>query len=110
MLRSGTTTFVEFLFAERNGFEGAMNAIVESGIRGCFGKSYHGPATIRNSTWRHLGRGFFEDERSLSKALRYHAKFDGSRDGRVVAWFSRRNPYEDTEELYTKMVKADSEE
>lgn len=38
MLKSGTTCFLESMFANRYGFDGLCQAVKESGIRGCLGK------------------------------------------------------------------------
>ncbi|KAF7588118.1 hypothetical protein BBP40_006151 [Aspergillus hancockii] len=38
MLKSGTTCFLESMFADRYGFDGLARAVEESGIRGCLGK------------------------------------------------------------------------
>lgn len=105
MLKSGTTTFVESLFAERYGFEGAVRAVVESGIRGCLGKVVMDQPRYATQEGITMHPGLVEDERSLENALECHEKFDGNGDGRVEVWFGARTPGGVTESLYRAMVK-----
>lgn len=106
MLKSGTTCFVEALFAERYGFEGAVNAVIESGIRGCLGKVVMDQPRYATQSGISMHKGLIEDESSLNKVLECHKKFDGLGDGRVEVWFGARTPGGVTEDLYRRMVKA----
>lgn len=104
MLKSGTTCFVEALFAERYGFQGAVNAVVESGIRGCLGKVVMDQPRYATQSGISMHPGLIEDESSLDKVLECHEKFDGLGDGRVEVWFGARTPGGVTEDLYRRMV------
>lgn len=106
MLKSGTTTFVESLFAERYGFEGAVKAVVDSGIRGCLGKVVMDQPRYATQDGITMHEGLVESERSLENVLKCYEKFDGSGDGRVEVWFGARTPGGVSETLYRKMVKV----
>lgn len=49
MLLTGTTTFLESMFADRYGFDGLCKAVEESGIRGCLGKIVMGKQDLLSS-------------------------------------------------------------
>ncbi|OBA19571.1 hypothetical protein METBIDRAFT_46258 [Metschnikowia bicuspidata var. bicuspidata NRRL YB-4993] len=105
MLKSGTTTFVESLFAERYGFAGAVDAVVESGIRGCLGKVVMDQPRYATQEGITMHAGLVEDERSLDHAVQCFDKHDGAGDGRVEVWFGARTPGGVSEDLYRRMVK-----
>lgn len=105
MLKSGTTTFVEALFAERYGFEGAVQAVVESGIRGCIGKVVMDQPRYATQDGVTMHEGLVEDERSLKNAITCFKKFNGAGNGRVEVWFGARTPGGVSEELYREMVE-----
>ncbi|GEQ67931.1 hypothetical protein JCM33374_g1597 [Metschnikowia sp. JCM 33374] len=109
MLKSGTTTFVESLFAERYGFGGAVKAVVESGIRGCLGKVVMDQPRYATQEGITMHPGLVEDERSLENALQCFDTFDGTGDGRVEVWFGARTPGGVSEDLYRAMVKVSRE-
>ncbi|QBM90559.1 Cytosine/adenosine deaminase [Metschnikowia aff. pulcherrima] len=109
MLKSGTTTFVESLFAERYGFEGAVKAVVESGIRGCLGKVVMDQPRYATQEGITMHPGLVEDERLLANAVRCFEQFDGAGDNRVEVWFGARTPGGVSEELYKSMVKISRE-
>lgn len=106
MLKSGTTTFVESLFAERYGFSGAVKAVVDSGIRGCLGKVVMDQPRYATQEGITMHEGLVEDETSLLKAIECHEKYDGAGQGRVEVWFGARTPGGVTEELYRSMIKV----
>lgn len=105
MLKSGTTCFVEALFAERYGFRGAVQAVVESGIRGCLGKVVMDQPRYATQSGISMHEGLIENETSLEKVLECHALYDGKGDGRVEVWFGARTPGGVSENLYKRMSK-----
>lgn len=105
MLKSGTTSFVEALFAERYGFEGAVRAVEESGIRGCLGKVVMDQPRYATQDGVSMHPGLIEDATSLDKAVACHEKFNGRGNGRVQVWFGARTPGGVSEDLYRRMVK-----
>ncbi|KAI0464267.1 hypothetical protein LJB42_001873 [Komagataella kurtzmanii] len=109
MLKSGTTTFVEALFAERYGFEGAVTAVAESGIRGCVGKVVMDQPRYATQEGISMHEGLIEDETSLERAVQMFDRFKGSAEGRVEVWFGARTPGGVTEDLYRRMVKVSEE-
>lgn len=105
MLKSGTTTFVEALFAQRYGFGGAVKAVVDSGIRGCLGKVVMDQPRYATQEGISMHPGLIEDERSLDNAVSCYEKYHGDGNGRVEVWFGARTPGGVSEDLYRNMVK-----
>lgn len=93
MLKSGTTCFLESMFADRYGFDGLCRAVEESGIRGCLGKIVMDVGTYASDPKWAMYPGLVEDrETSLLGALAMHEKWDGKADGRIKVWFGARTP------------------
>jgi len=103
MLKSGTTTFVESMLAERYGFDGIAAAVVSSGIRGTLAKIVMDVGTYATKdNWMHPG--MVEDrETSLQNTLAMHDKWNGAGNGRVQVWFGPRTPGGVTPELYREI-------
>ena len=94
MLLSGTTCFLESMFADRYGFDGLCHAVEESGIRGCLGKIVmdQGRYAGDDDAWK-MHPGLVETrEMSLLGAVDMHEKWDGKADGRIRVWFGARTP------------------
>ena len=93
MLRTGTTCFLESMFADRYGFDGLAKAVEESGIRGCLGKIVMDIGTYAKDDKWAMHPGLVENrEMSLLGALSMHEKWDGKADGRIRVWFGARTP------------------
>jgi cytosine/adenosine deaminase-related metal-dependent hydrolase len=93
MLKSGTTTFLESMFADRYGFDGLCKAVEESGIRGCLGKIVMDVGTYASDPKWAMHPGLVEDrEMSLVGAVEVHEKWDGRAEGRIKVWFGARTP------------------
>jgi len=93
MLKSGTTTFLESMFADRYGFDGLCRAVEESGIRGCLGKIVMDVGTYASDPKWSMHPGLVENrEMSLLGAVGMHEKWDGKADGRIKVWFGARTP------------------
>lgn len=93
MLKSGTTCFLESMFADRYGFDGLATAVQESGIRGCLGKIVMDVGTYASDPKWAMHPGLIEDrEMSLLGAVSMHEKWDGKADGRIKVWFGARTP------------------
>lgn len=103
MLKGGTTCFIESLWAERYGFENLVQAVAESGIRGCLGKVVMDVNPDQPEFRTRMHQGLVEDGTSLTKAVRMHEKWNNTSDGRVQVWFGARTPGGVTTELYRKM-------
>ncbi|KAK5138236.1 hypothetical protein LTR08_003297 [Meristemomyces frigidus] len=105
MLLSGTTCFLESMFADRYGFEGLCRAVDESGARGCLGKIVMDGGTYGGDEKWAMHSGLIEDrETSLMGAVRMHEKWDGKADGRIKVWFGARTPGGVSESLYKEMA------
>lgn len=61
MLLSGTTCFLESMFADRYGFDGLCKAVEESGIRGCLGKIVMDVGTYASDPKWAMHPGLVED-------------------------------------------------
>lgn len=96
MLLSGTTCFLESMFADRYGFEGLCEAVEESGIRGCLGKIVMDQGKYADGgeegMWE-MHEGLVETrEQSLGGAVRMWEEWDGKAEGRIRVWFGARTP------------------
>ncbi len=93
MLKSGTTTFLESMFADRYGFDGLCRAVEESGIRGCLGKIVMDVGTYASDPKWAMHPGLVENRgMSLVGVVKMHEKWDGKADGRIRVWFGARTP------------------
>jgi len=109
MLLTGTTCFLESLFADRYGFDGLCKAVVESGIRGCLGKIVMDIGTYASDA-RGMHPGLVEDrETSLLGAVSMHEKWNGKADDRIRVWFGARTPGGVSDALYREMTAISRE-
>lgn len=93
MLKSGTTCFLESMFANRYGFDGLCIAVEESGIRGCLGKIVMDVGTYASDPKWAMHSGLVEDrETSLLGAVAMHEKWNGKADDRIRVWLGARTP------------------
>lgn len=99
MIKSGTTTFAESLLAERYGFEGIIEVVVESGIRGALAKSIMDITTYREGE-SIMYSGMVEDgQECLKQAISLHEQWDGAEGQRVFIWLGPRPIGGSTKEL-----------
>jgi cytosine/adenosine deaminase-related metal-dependent hydrolase len=93
MLKSGTTCFLESMFADRYGFDGLARAVEESGIRGCLGKIVMDIAKYaKDDAWA-MHPGLVENrETSLLGTLEMWEKWNGAANDRIRVWFGARTP------------------
>ncbi|KAK4992819.1 hypothetical protein LTR66_006181 [Elasticomyces elasticus] len=104
MLKSGTTCFLESMFADRYGFDGLCKAVEESGIRGCLGKIVMDKGTYAADPAWAMHPGLVEDRKtSLLGAVAMHEKWNGKANGRIRVWFGARTPGGVSDELYREM-------
>ncbi|KAL4877836.1 hypothetical protein BJY04DRAFT_197304 [Aspergillus karnatakaensis] len=110
MLKSGTTCFLESMFADRYGFDGLCQAVEESGIRGCLGKIVMDIATYaKDEAWA-MHPGLVEDrETSLLGTLKMWEKWNGKADDRIRVWFGARTPGGVSDALYREMTQLSRE-
>lgn len=93
MLKSGTTCFLESMFANRYGFDGLCKAVEEGGIRGCLGKIVMDVGTYASDPKWAMHPGLVEDrEMSLLGAVAVHEKWNGKANDRIRVWFGARTP------------------
>ncbi|KAH8663484.1 atrazine chlorohydrolase/guanine deaminase [Tricladium varicosporioides] len=110
MLLTGTTCFLESMFADRYGFDGLCKAVEESGIRGCLGKIVMDIATYaKDSAWA-MHPGLVEDrEMSLLGAVGMWEKWNGKAEDRIRVWFGARTPGGVSDGLYREMTGISKE-
>lgn len=104
MLKSGTTSFVESMLAERYGFSGIAEVVLRSGIRAALAKIVMDVGTYATkSSWMHPG--MVEDrETSLRNTLAMYDKWNGAGNGRLAVWFGPRTPGGVTPDLYREIT------
>jgi cytosine/adenosine deaminase-related metal-dependent hydrolase len=104
MLKTGTTCFIEALFAGRYGFEGMAEVVAESGIRACIGKVVMDIGTYAESN-RSMHPGMVEDRATtIRDTLRYYDEYHNTAEGRLKVWFGPRTPGGCTPELYREIA------
>ncbi|KAI9926279.1 hypothetical protein MW887_004744 [Aspergillus wentii] len=105
MLKSGTTCFLESMFADRYGFDGLCQAVEESGIRGCLGKIVMDIARYAQDDAWAMHPGLVENrETSLLGALSMWEKWNGQANDRIRVWFGARTPGGVSDALYREMT------
>ncbi|KAE8391488.1 hypothetical protein BDV23DRAFT_171651 [Aspergillus alliaceus] len=110
MLKSGTTCFLESMFADRYGFDGLARAVEESGIRGCLGKIVMDIARYaKDDAWA-MHPGLVEDrETSLLGTVSMWEKWNGKANDRIRVWFGARTPGGVSNDLYREMTDLSRE-
>jgi cytosine/adenosine deaminase-related metal-dependent hydrolase len=109
MLLGGTTTFLESLWAERYGFDKLVQAVTESGIRGCLGKVVMDVNPDQPAFRTRMHKGMVEGAESLDNAIEMWKEYDNVADGRVKVWFGARTPGGVTTDLLRRMCKEAKE-
>lgn len=110
MLKSGTTCFLESMFANRYGFDGLCQAVEESGIRGCLGKIVMDLAKYAKDPKWAMHPGLVEDRQtSLVGAVSMHEKWNGKANDRIRVWFGARTPGGVSDALYKEMTGISKE-
>ncbi|KFZ05380.1 hypothetical protein V501_08406 [Pseudogymnoascus sp. VKM F-4519 (FW-2642)] len=106
MLKTGTTCFLESMFADRYGFDGLCRAVEESGIRGCLGKIVMDIAKYAQDDAWAMHPGLVEDrEMSLLGTVKMWEKWNGKADDRIRVWFGARTPGGVSDNLYKEMTE-----
>ncbi len=109
MLKSGTTTFAESLLAGRYGFEGIIEAVINSGIRGALAKSIMDKTTYREEE-SIMYPGMVEDGKEcLEQAISLHKSWEGAENDRVFIWLGPRPIGGSTPELLEEVGKVAKE-
>jgi cytosine/adenosine deaminase-related metal-dependent hydrolase len=103
MIKSGTTSFIECMLAERYGFDGVAEVVVQSGMRAAIGKIVMDlPSYAEAEGVMHPG--MVEDgETSIQNTLIAYDKWHGAADGRIQVWFGPRTPGGVTPGLYDQI-------
>jgi len=104
MIKSGTTSFIECMLAERYGFDGVAGAVARSGMRAALGKivmdlpSYAKAESV-------MYPGMVEDgETGIRNTLAAYERWNGAAEGRIQVWFGPRSPGGVTPSLYDRMA------
>ena len=109
MIKSGTTSFIESMLAERYGFDGVAESVIQSGMRAAIGKIVMDlPSYAKKENFMYPG--MVEDgETSIHNTLEAYDKWNGIADGRLRVWFGPRTPGGVTPELYDRISKLAAE-
>ncbi len=108
MLRSGTTTFLESMLAQRYGFDGIAEVVRDSGVRATLAKIVMDTPKYADAA-RPMHPGMIEDrETGLGGTLAMHRRWHGAADGRIRVWFGPRTPGAATPELYREIARLAS--
>ena len=109
MIKSGTTSFIECMLADRYGFDGVAEVIRQSGMRAAIGKIVMNKPTYAAAEFE-MYPGMVEDaETSISHTLQAYDKWEGAGDGRIQVWFGPRSPGGVTPGLYDEISKLAKE-
>ncbi|CAM0136911.1 hypothetical protein VKS41_007503 [Umbelopsis sp. WA50703] len=110
MLKSGTTTFLEAMLADRYNFDRVANAVEESGIRGCLGKIVMDVGKYATQSAFTMHPGLVETrEQSLLGTLDMHEKWHGKANDRLHVWFGSRTPGGVSVDLFKEMTQLSRE-
>ncbi|KAJ9640559.1 hypothetical protein H2204_003187 [Knufia peltigerae] len=108
MLKSGTTCFLEALLTHSSGFENAVRAVDEMGIRACLGKLVK---VVQES--KKFGMTDPRDRdisgMSIDAALAAHEVYHGSSKGRLQVWMAAGTPRGTDESSHKAIGDACSE-
>jgi cytosine/adenosine deaminase-related metal-dependent hydrolase len=109
MLRSGTTTFLESMLAQRYGFDGIAEVVRDSGVRGTLAKIVMDTPRYADAALP-MHPGMIEDrETGLAGTLDMHRRWNGAAEGRIRVWFGPRTPGAATPELYREIARLAAE-
>ena len=109
MIKSGTTSFIECMLAERYVFDGVAEVILQSGLRAALGKIVMDLPTYARSESR-MHPGMIEDgETSVRNTLAAYERWNGAGDGRLQVWFGPRTPGGVTPGLYDQISQLAAE-
>ena len=105
MIKSGTTSFIEAMLAERYGIDGVAEVLIQSGMRAAIGKIVMDqPSYGKVQSFMHPG--LVEDgETSIRNTLAAFDRWNGAGDGRIQIWFGPRTPGGVTPSLYDEISK-----
>lgn len=109
MIKSGTTSFIESMLAERYGIDGVVEVVLQSGMRAAIGKIVMDqPSYAGRKSFMHPG--LIEDgETSIRNTLAAFDKWNGAGDGRLQIWFGPRTPGGVTPSLYDEIGRLAAE-
>ncbi len=103
MIKSGTTAFLECMLAERYGFDGVAETVLQSGMKAAIGKIVMDTPSYAESEMK-MYPGMVEDgETSIRNTLAAYDKWEGAGDGRLQVWFGPRTPGGVTPSLYDEI-------
>lgn len=103
MIKSGTTSFIECMLAERYGFDGVAEVVAQSGMRAAIAKIVMNLPSYAKSELQ-MYPGMVENaETGIRNTLAAHDKWEGAADGRIQVWFGPRTPGGVTAEVYDQI-------
>jgi cytosine/adenosine deaminase-related metal-dependent hydrolase len=105
MIKSGATSFIEAMLAERYGIDGVAEVLLQSGMRAAIGKIVMDlPSYAKSESQMHPG--MVEDgAASVQNTLAAFDRWNGAEDGRLQIWFGARTPGGVTPSLYDEISR-----
>lgn len=108
-IKSGTTSFLECMLAERYGIDGVVETLIESGIRASVGKIVMDRPSYAESELQ-MYPGMVEDaETGIGNTLKAYDKWNGAGNGRIEIWFGPRTPGGVTPSIYDEIGRLAAE-
>lgn len=102
-IKSGTTSFIECMLAERYGIDGVTETLIQSGMRVAIGKIVMDRPSYAKSEWQ-MYPGMVEDaETGINNTIAAYDRWNGSGDGRIQIWFGPRTPGGVTPGIYDQI-------
>lgn len=109
MIKSGTTSFIESMLAERYGIDGVVETVIQSGMRAAIGKIVMDlPSYAKADGVMHPGM-VENGEESVRNTLVAYDRWNGAGDGRIQIWFGPRTPGGVTPNIYDWISKLAAE-
>ena len=106
MIKSGTTAFLECMLAERYGFDGVAETVLQSGLKAALGKIVMDKGSYADSELSMFpGMVEADGEKCIRDTLAMYDKWNGAGNNRLQVWFGARTPGGVTPSLFDDMAK-----
>ena len=102
-IKSGTTSFIECMLAERYGIDGVVEVLLQSGMRSAIGKIVMDRPSYAESELQ-MYPGMVEDaDTGINNTLKAFDRWNNAGDGRIQIWFGPRTPGGVTPSVYDEI-------
>ena len=108
-IKSGTTSFIECMLAERYGIDGVVETLIQSGMRSAVGKIVMDRPSYAESEMQ-MYPGMVEDaETGINNTLKAYDRWNGAGNDRIHIWFGPRTPGGVTSAIYNEISRLAKE-